>query len=82
MNNFSNKIRKVTVGNEINNQMNYVVGSMHTFFIEGERQKREIRDIIETEDHYMIYLLGENNEVQLWKQLPKNNQTSVEFIID
>ncbi len=80
--NTSNKIRRVSVGTEMNNQMSYTVGGKHTFFVDGEKTAREVRNIQETEDAYLIYLLGNDNEVQLWKKLPKNNATTVEYVID
>lgn len=82
MSNNGNKIRRVTVGTDLNNQMSYFLGSKHSFFIDGTRTAREIQNIMETEDHFLIYLLGDNNEIQLWKKIPKNNFTTVEYIID
>jgi hypothetical protein len=82
MSNTGNKIRRITVGTDMNNQMSYTVGGKHTFFVDGEKTAREVRNIQETEDYFFIYLLGSNNEVQLWKRLPKNNMTTVEFVID
>lgn len=78
----SNKIRKITVGLEMHNQMNYILDTMHNFTVEGEKQKRQIKNILEEDDSYLIYLLGENNEVQLWKKIPKNDLTTVEYVID
>lgn len=82
MNTTNNKIRRVSVGLDMNNQMSYYLGSRHSFYIEGEKKTREINNIMETETHFLIYLEGENNEIQLWKKIPKNNQTTVEYIID
>lgn len=82
MNNISNKIRKISVGLDLNNQMNYFLGSKHTFYVDGQKIVKEVQNILEKENHYLIYVLGENNEIQLWKQLPKNNLTTVEFVID
>jgi hypothetical protein len=82
MENNSNKIRRVSVGTDMNNQMSYFLGSKHSFFIDGAKTTREIQNILETEEHYFIYLLGHDNEVQLWKKLPKNNFTTVEYVID
>jgi hypothetical protein len=82
MNNITNKIRKISVGLDMNNQMSYFLGSKHTFYIDGDKISREIQNILEDEEHYFIYLLGENNEIQLWKKLPKNNLTTVEYVID
>lgn len=78
----SNKIRKISVGLDMKNQMSYSLGSKHGFTVDKERIAKEIVNIMEDEEHYLIYLLGENNEVQLWKKLPKNNLTTVEFVID
>jgi hypothetical protein len=82
MNNIYNKIRRITVGLDMHNQMSYYLGSKHNFFIEKEKVTREIHNILEEEDHYLVYLLAPNNEVQLWKKLPKNNLTTVEYVID
>jgi hypothetical protein len=82
MNTNNNKIRRVSVGLDMNNQMSYYLGSRHNFYIDGDKKTREINNILETETHFLIYLEGENNEIQLWKKIPKNNQTTVEYIID
>lgn len=82
MDNTGNKIRRVTVGTDMNNQMSYTVGGKHTFFVDNEKTTREVINIKETEDSYLIYLLGNDNEVQLWKKLPINNATTVEYVID
>jgi hypothetical protein len=80
--NNSSKIRRVTVGLDMNNQMSYLLGAKHSVFVEDKKELRKIQNIKETDNHFLIYLEGENNEIQLWKKLPKNNMTTVEFIID
>ncbi len=82
MDNTSNKIRSITVGTDMNSQMSYRIGTRHSFRIDGEIITREVINIKEIEDSYLIYLLGNDNEVQLWKKLPKNNATTVEYVID
>jgi hypothetical protein len=78
----SNKIRKISIGTELNSLMSYSLGSKHNFYVDGQKVVREIQNITETETAYLIYLLGTENEIQLWKKLPKNNSTTVEYVID
>lgn len=78
----SNKIRKISIGTELNSLMSFSLGSKHPFYIDGEKCLREIHNIMEAEEHYMIYLINTNGEIQLWKKLPKNSSTSVEYVID
>jgi hypothetical protein len=75
-------IRKVTIGTEINTQMSYSLGSKHSFFLDGQKVSREIHNIIENENSFFIYIINPEQEVQLWKKLPKNNSTTVEYVID
>lgn len=82
MDNTSNKIRKISVGLDMNNQMSYFLGSKHTFYIDGQKATKEVQNILEKEEHYFIYVLGDDNEIQLWKKLPKNNLTTIEYVID
>jgi hypothetical protein len=83
MDNTSNKIRKITVGPDMSNQMVYSIDSKRPFFLEdGSKVLREIKTILEKEDGFFIYIASENNEIQLWKKLPKNNLTTVEYVID
>ncbi|HEY6143746.1 MAG TPA: hypothetical protein VIV55_10080 [Flavobacterium sp.] len=81
--NNTSKIRRVTVGLDMNNQMSYLLGAKHSVYIDEKKELRKIKLIRETDNHFLIYLEGEVvDEAQLWKKLPKNNMTTVEFIID
>lgn len=86
-----NEIRKVSVaraitiedenGNLVEKSLNLIVGIEHTIYIDSERVKRRICNIEETEKHVLIYL-EDGSASQLWKKLPKNDQTSIEYKID
>lgn len=77
----SNKVRKITIGTDITKSMNYVVGGIQKLFVDKTPIVKTISEIEEKEDCFEIYL-GENGESQLWKRLPKNNETYVEYVID
>lgn len=62
--------------------MVYVVGGTHPIRIENERQPKlmKVSSIEETEKHYQIYL-KEGDEIQLWKEIPKNEYVTPEHFI-
>lgn len=76
-----NKIRKLSVGKEIKEQFHYILNGKFPVPINGELVQKTISSILENENSYDIYLKS-GNEVQLWKTLPKNDVTAVEFVID
>lgn len=82
MDNTGNKIRKITVGTDMKNQMVYSIDTKRMFELEDKTKVfKEIKLISEEEEHYLIYI-AEDREIQLWKKLPKNNLTTVEYVID
>ena len=61
--------------------MVYAVGNVKDLPINGVRQKRTICNIIDSGEHYTIYIT--NNEVsQVWMDIPKSNKVRIEYIID
>jgi hypothetical protein len=88
-----NTVRKVTVSRAVqvpdNNggyterPLNLIVGVEHTIWLDdiGTKVKRKISHIAETEKYLLVYL-GDGSESQLWKKLPKNNDTIIEYTID
>lgn len=86
-----NEIRKVSVarailienedGTTTEKSLNLIVGVEHTIYIDSQKIKRRICNIEETKNHVLIYL-EDGSASQLWKKLPKNDQTSIEYKID
>lgn len=84
-------IRKITVANAITGKnddgtdfsknMIYVLGSEVTVVVDGKRIKQKIYSIDEEDGRLKIYLTV-NDEVQLWRNIPLNNETSVEYDIN
>lgn len=77
----SNIIRKVSIGTDLEKSMNYVVGARHKIYVGDTPSFKNISAIEETESHYEIYLDSED-ESSLWKKIPKNDQTAVEYVIE
>lgn len=87
----SNIVRRITVskvffetlpnGQVIERSMVYSVNNNHIFTIDGVRYDKKIHEIIENETHLLIYVESEN-EVQLWKKIPKNDTVTIEYLID
>lgn len=80
-----NKVRRVTVDNGRSNPMNYIIGNTHPIPNKNNPQKPDIMvvsDIEETENHFLVYLEHDDNTVQLWKKVPKNEFTTPEYFID
>lgn len=62
--------------------MVYVVGGFHPIRINGEKHptRMEVSSIEETENKYLVYLKN-GDEVQLWKEIPKNEYVTPEHFI-
>lgn len=78
------KVRRVTVGHDKMNCMNYTVGSAHAIPSPDKKDPDmlTISSIEETEHFLLIYLKHGDDSVQLWKKVPKNQFTTVEYFID
>ena len=76
----SNKIRRLSIGAEIKEQFHIGVGTNFPVFIEGKKQDRVVSNIEETENHFLVYSKCDG-EIQLWKKIPKNNITTIEYEI-
>ena len=79
----ASNIRKVSVGTNFKESMNYSVGSHHNIYIKGQDKPTNVQvcNIEETEKSYLIYV-NNKDEVHQWKKIPKNDQTSIEYYID
>lgn len=87
----NNLIRKVTVSNAITGKnedgtdfsknMIYVLNSEVTVVIENKREKQKIYSIDEDNGRLLIYLTN-GVENQLWRNLPINNETTIEYDIN
>jgi hypothetical protein len=75
-------IRKITVGKEIQNSVSYVVGGKPPFASVSEMKDFKITQIIEKDGFYLMFVSNEKNESHLWKKLPVNDSTSVEYKIE
>lgn len=76
-----NKIRKISIGKDIKEQFHYILNGKFPVPIDGKVVEKTISDFVENETSYDVYLRS-GNEVQLWKTLPKNDITTVEYQID
>ncbi len=82
----SNKIRAVheripteDVGGR---RMVYQVGSSYTVKMDGKTPiKKEISEIVFDDGFYKVYVTSDS-ETQLWKEIPRNFFTTVEYEID
>lgn len=61
-------------------RMVYQVGSKYTVKTEGKNLK-EITEIVFFDGFYKIYI-SSDSETQLWKEIPRNCFTTVEYEID
>lgn len=77
-----NKVRKVTVDYGRQNAMLYTVGNEHPIVVDKTPVRLVIASIEETEMTLLIYLKHSDDSVQLWKKIPKNEFTTVEYFID
>jgi hypothetical protein len=76
-----NKIRKISIGAEVKSQFHYILNGAFPVPIDGKISQKTISEFVETETGYEIYLKS-GTEVQLWKTIPKNDITTIEFEID
>lgn len=76
-----NTIRRLCIGADPKNQFVYFIGGQHQLTIDDKRRTVEVVEIMESEKHFLIYI-NTGGETQLWKRLPKNDSTTVEFTID
>lgn len=77
-----NRIRAVFVGKEPDHAMRYIVDNEHKVIIGGKPEKRKISQIIEDAEHFFVYLSNAENESMMWRKIPKNECTTVEFEIE
>lgn len=76
-----NTIRRLCIGLDPKNQFVYFIGGEHKLMINQKQKVVTVTDIQEAEKHFLIYV-NTGGEVQLWKKLPKNDVTTIEFFID
>jgi len=76
-----NKIRRICIGVEPKNQFVYSVGGIFPLTVNKTRKEVVIENIEDSEKYFLIYV-NTGGEVQLWKKIPKNEFTTVEFEID
>lgn len=61
--------------------MVYAIGNIRKIPIAGVIKERTICNIIENDKHYKIYI--SNDDVsQEWKDIPKSDRVTIEYIID
>lgn len=82
----ANKIRAVherIPSDEVGGRrMVYQVGSNYTVKMEGKMPiKKAISEIVFDEGFYRVYI-SSDSETQLWKEIPRNCFTTVEYEID
>lgn len=76
-----NKIRRICIGVEPKNQFVYSVGGIFPLKIDQKTKEVKVENIEDSEKYFLIYV-NTGGEVQLWKKIPKNEFTTVEFEID
>jgi len=79
-----NKIRKLSIGAEVKQRFIYEVKSDKPFFRDLKNGKLEdffLHEIVETENHYKIYLKNKD-EIHFWKKEPKNEFTAIEYFLE
>ena len=76
-----NTIRRLCIGADPKNQFVYFIGGEHQLTIGGQRKTIVVSEILQAEKHFLIYV-NSGGEVQLWKKLPMNDSTTIEFSID
>ena len=69
-----NKIRKISVGNDLKDAIHYFIGS--------KGAKGIVKDIIYDGELWFSVYIKEGEIVQLWKSLNKNMVIAVEYDID
>ena len=75
------KIKRISIGIEIPKQFHIGVGSIFPMYVDNVRINTQITSIVATEKYYLVYTKL-NDEIQLWKRVPKNAETTEEFFID
>jgi len=76
-----NTIRRICIGADPKNQFVYFIGGEHKIYIDGKPRVVIVSEILKTKKHILIYI-NSGNETQLWKELPRNDSTTIEFIVD
>lgn len=76
-----NTIRRLCIGSDPKNQFVYFIGGEHKLFIEGKQRVVTVTEITQSEKNFFIYV-NTGGETQLWKEIPKNDKTTVEFLLD
>lgn len=74
------KIRHISVEMYDRPAFVYFVGQVRRLPIDGKDVSRTICNIEETENHYVIYIAGDE-VAQKWKHIPKNDKVTVEYAI-
>jgi len=87
-----NIIRKITVSNAITGKnedgtdysknMIYTVNTVVTVVVDGKSEKHTISSIEESEDKRVLIYLSKDEETQLWRNLPLNSETTIEYVIN
>ena len=75
------EIRKITVGKEIKESVSYIVGGKPPFSNLSDMKDFKIHQIVEKEPYYLLFV-SRGNESHLWKKLPMNDSTTVEYKIE
>lgn len=76
-----NRIRQITETIFGREPFVYTVGQERTLPINGKREKRTIREIIELEHCYAIYI-GDGVVSQRWNDIAKSDRINVQYFID
>lgn len=75
------RIRQITEAIHGREPFVYTVGQDRMLPINGIKEKRTIREIIELEDCYAIYI-GDGVISQRWNDIAKSNRVNVQYFID
>jgi len=70
-------IRKISIGADYKNAMNYLVGQK---ILGGTNQIHLIKK--DTKNYILIYIINEKEEVVLWKEYNNQMPISIEYNID
>lgn len=76
-----NSIRKISIGANVKQQFHYIVGSNFPIIKNNKKIDRVISNIEQSEKYYLIYTKIDD-EIQLWKEIPKNEITTHEYEVD
>jgi hypothetical protein len=72
------EIRKISVGSDYKNSMNYVVGQR---VLDGSQQVYLIKHDMGTQS-IMVYVINEKKEVVLWKRFNEAVAMSIEYNVN